>query len=416
MSTTPALSTSGALPRGAVLSGRPLRGFPALWHFATEYLLLLPCGVAVALVWANTYPEGYFRTVFALDFFVTRVAMVFFFGLIVKEVVEATAPGGVLHSWRRLGVPVVAAVGTAAVPALVLTVSAPALGEAFIARGWAVTFATDLAVAYFVAIVIFGRHPAVPFLLLLALSANVFGFLALAPAAIDPQVQSLALVPLMVSAVAAAAVLRWSGVARVWPYVVIGGGLSWLALFAGGVHPALALLPIVPFMPRAPRDPGFFVEASPDAPDTLNVFERWCRHPAQIALLLFGFVTGGVQLQALDLGTWSVPLAFFVGKPLGLLAGMSVALALGFRLPPHLGWRDLVVVGCVSSLGFTMALFFATVAVGPGPVLSALKMGALVTVVGAPLAFAAAWLLGVGRFADRASHQMWETASRDSGA
>jgi NhaA family Na+:H+ antiporter len=92
--------------------------------------------------------------------------------------------------------------------------------------------------------------------------------------------------------------------------VVIGGGLSWAALLFGGVHPALALVPIVPFMPRINRDPGFLVDAPAAAHDTLNEFERWCRHPAQVALLLFGLVTGGVLLRALDSGTLAMPAAY----------------------------------------------------------------------------------------------------------
>jgi hypothetical protein len=48
-----------------------------------------------------------------------------------------------------------------------------------------------------------------------------------------------------------------------------------------------------------------------------------------------------------------------------------------------------------------MALFFATVAIGPGPVLLAVKMGSLLTLFGAPLAVGIAWLLRVGRFAPR---------------
>jgi len=84
--------------------------FPDLLHFAVEYLLLLPVGAAVALVWANAGPESYFRIVFDLDFFVTDVAMVLFFGLVTKEIVEATGRGGVLHPWRRAALPVVAAI------------------------------------------------------------------------------------------------------------------------------------------------------------------------------------------------------------------------------------------------------------------------------------------------------------------
>ena len=71
------------------------------WRFAADHLLMLPLGAAIALAWVNTDPESYFRVTGAIEFFVQDVAMVLFFGLIMKEVVEATAPGGVLHPWRR---------------------------------------------------------------------------------------------------------------------------------------------------------------------------------------------------------------------------------------------------------------------------------------------------------------------------
>jgi NhaA family Na+:H+ antiporter len=209
----------------------------------------------------------------------------------------------------------------------------------------------------------------------------------------------LTLVSLMAAAIASAAILRWRNVRSVWPYLVVGGGLSWCALVFGGVHPALALVPIVPFMPRGASDPGFLVDAPPDAHDTLNEFERWCRPPAQVALLLFGFVTAGVPLKALDWGTLSLPVAILIGKPLGLAIGVGFARAFGLSLPHHVGWRELTVVALLLTIGFTMSLFFATVAVGPGPVLSELKVGALWTITGALLALGAARMLGVGRFA-----------------
>ena len=84
------------------------RGFSRLWQFATEYLLALPLGALIALVWANTNAEGYYRLAHATAFFVNDVLMVAFFGLITKEIVEATAPGGVLHPWRRAALPVLA--------------------------------------------------------------------------------------------------------------------------------------------------------------------------------------------------------------------------------------------------------------------------------------------------------------------
>ena len=53
---------------------RPAR-MPRLWHFATEYLLLLPIGAVIALVWVNTAPESYFRVTGVLRFAVNDVAM-----------------------------------------------------------------------------------------------------------------------------------------------------------------------------------------------------------------------------------------------------------------------------------------------------------------------------------------------------
>jgi NhaA family Na+:H+ antiporter len=112
-------------------------------------------------------------------------------------------------------------------------------------------------------------------------------------------------------------------------------------------------------------------------------------------------VTGGVLVGALDHGTLALPATVLVGKPLGLFAGVVLARALGLHLPFHVGWRELVVVGFLATIGFTMALFFASVSVGPGAVLAELKMGALLTLAGGLLAFLAARLLRVGRFAHR---------------
>ena len=394
---TNVLSTTPTVRAGRI-HARRLGGLPDLWHFAAEYLLLLPLGAVMALVWANVEPESYYRTVFALDFFVIDVAMVLFFGLIMKEVVEATTRGGVLHPWRRAALPLVAALGAALVPAFMLVTLAPVFGEPLVAIGWPVTFAIDLAFGYFIAMVIFRRHPAVPFFLLVALSSTALGFIVLAPAATATQVQPATLVVLMAAAIGAAALLRRRGTRSFWPYVLIGGGLSWIALLFGGVHPALALVPIVPFLPRASRDPGFLVDAPAVEHDTLNEFERWCRHPAQVALFLFGLVTGGVLFRSLDSGMAALPVAVFIGKPMGFILGIALARAVGFHLPFHVGWRELTVVAFLTTIGFTMALFFATVAVGPGAVLSELKMGAVLTLFGAVMAIAAAWMLRVGRF------------------
>jgi Na+/H+ antiporter NhaA len=74
-------------------------------------------------------------------------------------------------------------------------------------------------------------------------------------------------------------------------------------------------------------------------------------------------------------------------------------MAAGLSLPHRIGWRDLVVIALATSSGFTFALFFATGALPPGPILGQIKIGALLSVAGAGLAIGMARVLRVGRFA-----------------
>ena len=95
---------------------------------------------------------------------------------------------------------------------------------------------------------------------------------------------------------------------------------------------------------------------------------------------------------------WAIPIAA-IGRPIGTIGAAALAIAAGLHLPHRLGWRDVVVVGFASSIGLVFALFFSTAVMPPGPMLLEMKSGALLTIAGGGLAFMAAWVLGVGRFA-----------------
>ena len=200
---------------------------------------------------------------------------------------------------------------------------------------------------------------------------------------------------LMAAAVLLAARLRSVRVDRIWLYLVTSGTLSWLACYWGGIPPALALVPIVPFLPHRPRSLDLFAEAPPTAPSR---FEHVFRYPVHVVLFFFGLVNGGVVLAGEMPGAWAVLTAALIGRPIGILASVALAMAAGLRLPAHLRWRELIVVSLAASAGFTFALFFATSVMPPGPLLGELKLGALATAVGAVVALAAARLLHVGRF------------------
>jgi NhaA family Na+:H+ antiporter len=366
-----------------------------LFRFIFDNSLLLLVGTAAAVVWANVDFASYERIADPLHFAVNEVGMVFFFALAAKEVFEATLPGGSLASPRRALSPLAAAVGGMVAPALIYVALASTRGPAELIRGWAIPCATDIAFSAMVARMIFPAvHPAIPFLLLLAIADDALGLIVLAVFYPTGSLSLAAPAASMAAAVLLALWLRRRRTESFWPYVMGPGALSWAALHFGGLHPALALVPIVPFMPHSPRDLGLFDPREEYRPETLNRFEHWWAIPVQFVLLLFGFANAGVPFEQIGAGTYYVLAGLLVGKPIGILLFSSLARLAGARLPPGLRTADLLVVGVVASIGFTVSLFFATAAFPVGPALSETKMGALLSFIAAPLAFVVAQLLG----------------------
>jgi NhaA family Na+:H+ antiporter len=358
---------------------------------------LLVAGAALALVWANAAPDTYVAFSHALHFVVNDVAMVFFFALAAKEVVEATAPGGALHSPRRAALPMIAAIGGMAGPAAIYLTLATVLGYPELIRGWAIPTATDIAFSYLVARVLLGsKHPGIPFLLLLAIADDALGLLILAVFYPLGELRLGDFALLLGIALAIGWWLRRRQARNFWAYIAGAGVLSWFAFYRGGLHPALALVPIVPFLPHASRDPGLFVDA-PSLHDPLNEFEHWWKYPVQGILFFFGLVNAGVEVSGVGPGTWIVLAAILVGKPVGVVLLSAIAVAAGLHLPAQVTWRDMTVLGIIAGIGFTVALFFATAAFPLGDLLDQTKMGALLSFSAAMLATAAAFVLRVGR-------------------
>ena len=370
-----------------------------------DSFLLLPIGVLAALVWANTAGVSYFRFAHALRFIVNDVGMVFFVGLVTEEALEAVMPGGALHRWRRTLLPVVAAAGSVLGATAVYVLYLRARSEFMLLEAWPVAAAQDVALAYFIAKAIFDeRRGPVGFLLIIAIVSDAIAIASLAiwhPT--NPERLPLALA-VMTIAIALAAALRKAQVDRLWLYLVTSGTLSWIACYWSGLQPALALVPIVPFLPHRSRHVGLSAEAQRATP---RRFQHIFKYTVQVVLLLYGLVNGGVAIAGEMPGAWAVLLAALVGRPVGIVASIALGRAAGLRLPVSLHWRELIVVSLAASGGFTFALFFAASVIPAGPLLNELKLGALSTVVSAILAFAAARLLHVGRFSReprRSSH------------
>ncbi len=359
---------------------------------------LLVLGTALAILWANLDHDSYVAVSHPLHFAVNDIGMAFFFALAAKEVTEATAPGGPLHSPRSAAMPLAAAVGGMLGPALIFTALRIAIGRPDLARGWAIPCATDIAFSYLAARVIFGaKHPAIPFLLLLAIADDALGLLIIAAFYPSGPLRPAEFFRFLGAGVLIAWWLRERKTTGFWPYVLAAGTASWIGFFRGGLHPALALVPIIPFLPRARHDAGLFVHTG-NQHDTLNEFENAFKRPVDVMLFFFGFVNAGVVLGNAGPGTWLVLTAILAGKPLGIVLSSALATLFGLRLPAGVTWRDVAVLGIVAAIGFTVALFFATAAFPYGRLLDETKLGALLSFSAFLVGLAAARLLRVGRF------------------
>jgi Na+:H+ antiporter, NhaA family len=358
--------------------------------------LLVPIGAVIALVWANTASESYFQFSLRWSFLINEVAMALFFALLAQEVFEATMPGGALHSWRKWTLPVVAAAGGIAGAVAVYLLYINSQFEPYHWTAWPIACAIDAVATYYVMKAILPRSGALPFALLLAIVTDIFGLLVVAPRHLVLQTR-VGGATLVIGALVFAAVMRAFKVRVFWPYLLICGTTMWVAFYWEGLHPAFALVPLVPFLPHEARKLDLFTDPRDD--DAVHHAEHEWHLIVQPVVFMFALVNAGVILRGYDTPTWGMLLAALVGRPLGVLAATGLALGAGLHLPRHIGWRELIVVALATASGFSIALFFATGVLATGPVLSAAKIGVIASALGVPLAFGAAKLLKVGRFA-----------------
>jgi NhaA family Na+:H+ antiporter len=196
-------------------------------------------------------------------------------------------------------------------------------------------------------------------------------------------------------AIALAWLLRRWRVNSFWAYLLGPGVLSWVGLIRGGLHPALAMVPIVPFMPHHSSDLAELSQTDIKGVTTLQEFEHWWRLPVQIILFFFGLANAGVPLGGAGSATWIVLASLVVGKPIGIVLTTKIADLAGFKRAAELDDRSVLVTGLAAGIGFTVALFFTTAAFSPGPIQNEAKIGALLSILAAPMAIAVGKVLRI---------------------
>jgi NhaA family Na+:H+ antiporter len=358
--------------------------------------LLLIGAAAAALVWANSPLSHSYETLRSFAFGPSALHLhlpveawaadgllaVFFF--IVGNELKQEFVHGELRDPRRAALPIAAALGGVAVPALLfLAVNASSGGAA--AAGWGTPMATDIAFAVAVLAVV-GRHlPSAlrTFLLTLATVDDMCAVLVIAVAYTD----AIDVVPLLLAAAGLAlfgylqngsgrAVTRLRAAVPAWLLFVPLAVVVWALTHASGVHATIAGVAMGLLMRTRPR-PGEDVSPSHRAEEVLRPFS------AGIALPFFALMSAGVPLSGAggfftSTVTWGILAGLLAGKFAGILGGTWLTSRFTrAHLNPLLGWPDIAGIAVLGGIGFTVSLLIADLSYPGQPRLTDAKAAVL---------------------------------------
>ena len=374
-------------------------------YFGTEAggSALLLVATVVALAWANSpwsaSYESFWTTQASISIggaelsldlrhWVNDAAMALFFLVVGLEITREVSVGE-LRDRRNVAAPALGALGGLMVPAVIYLAvnhSGPA------SAGWGIVMSTDTAFVLGI-LALFG--PRCPdrlrlFLLTLAIVDDIGAISVMAIFYTDDlHVGALVVAAVLVAVLAA---LRWAGVWRLSPYVLVGIAL-WLAVQSSGVHPTLAGVLVGLLLPARPPHPDVvertreYGQALREAPDAerarlaalsvhatvppgarlLHTLHRWT---AYAVVPVFGLANAGVPLDGETLRTAAtspvtlgVAVALVAGNAIGITAGTAVALKTGLGvLPGGVRWSHLMAGATLAGIGFTIALFITDLA------------------------------------------------------
>lgn len=375
--------------------------------------VLLLIAAAIALFWANSpWRDSYTQLLDAefgpaalhLNLTVAQWAAdgllaVFFFVVGVELKHEMVA--GSLAEPRLAGVPMAAAVGGMVVPAAfyVLIVGFATGGDTALLRGWAIPTATDIAFAVAV-LAVFGRGLPIAlrtFLLTLAVVDDLLGIIVIAVVYTET-INFSALVAALLAVAAFAWVVsrpdrRWSRHLR--PLLLVALAVTaWALMHASGVHATVAGVLLGLSVPTALSASG--------VPRTTTMERAVRPFSTAVAVPLFALLSAGVTIigKPGGIGSMVTPVAvavvvgLVVGKVIGVMGTTALVTKLTpLRLPDSVGLRDLLPVGVLTGMGFTVSLLIAELSFPDGPDHDAAKAAILVgTVIAAVTgAFALRW-------------------------
>ena len=296
--------------------------------------------------------------------------MALFFFLIGLEVKREIVTGQ-LRSWKQASLPIIAAIGGMAIPAIVFV--ALNLGSPENLRGWAIPAATDVAFALGLLALLGSRVPVALKALLLAIAIiDDIGAIAII-AIFYTENMNLAALALALVPAAAMLLLNRAGVARTIPYFLFAA-LLWICVLKSGVHATLAGVVTALFVPIATGEERPLERLE-------HALHPWA---AFLILPIFAFANAGVSFAGAGLDASLAPLSLgiaaglVIGKQLGIFGACWLAVKAGWaRLPEGVGFRHVYGLSCLAGIGFTMSLFIGNLAFVDPQQIAAVKFGVL---------------------------------------
>ncbi len=297
--------------------------------------------------------------------------MALFFFLIGLEVKREMLTGQ-LSSWKQSSLPLFAALGGMAMPALVFLVVNWNTPENL--NGWAIPAATDIAFALGILALLGSRVPVALKALLLAIAViDDIGAIAIIALFYTPGVE----LGMLAAGGAVLTLLALIGRARVgssMPYVMLGIVL-WFFVLKSGVHATLAGVALAMTVPVVDRRGEAVLEHMEHA------LHPWV---AFLVVPIFALANAGVTLTGLEPSALVAPLplgialGLLIGKQLGIAGFAWLAVKTGISsMPEAIGWRQIWGLSLIAGIGFTMSLFIGNLAFASPEQIDAVKLGVL---------------------------------------
>jgi len=311
----------------------------------------------------------------SIEHWVNDALMAIFFLLIGLEL-KRELVNGELSDLKNAMLPMLAAAGGIAVPALIhFGLNAGSATQA----GVGIPMATDIAFALGVLALLGSRVPASLKIFLTALAVmDDLGAIIVIALFYTAELSFLYLAGALAVFAGLLALNRLLRVMALLPYLV-GGALMWFLMLKSGVHATIAGVLLAFTIPYSSRQD--------DAESPSHRLEHVLHKPVTFLILpIFALANTGIiigagwETELLSSNSLGIIAGLVVGKPVGIFLFSFAAVALGLcRLPLDLAWRHILGAGLLGGIGFTMSIFITNLAfVGAGDTINASKMAILV--------------------------------------